>query len=72
MKCFTMPENSDSLTTPKNEKDKNESAEVHSKDKFRIHLSVFEGPIDLLLYLIKKNELDIHEIPLSKIAKEYL
>ena len=72
MKCFTMPENSDFLTTPKIDKDKNESTEVHSKDKFRIHLSVFEGPIDLLLYLIKKNELDIHEISLSKIAKEYL
>lgn len=67
-----MPENSDSLTSPKIEKDKNELVGIRSKDKFRIHLSVFEGPIDLLLYLIKKNELDIHEIPLSKIAKEYL
>jgi segregation and condensation protein A len=44
----------------------------HVNNKFRVNLSVFEGPIDLLLYLIKKNELDIHEIPLSKITKEYL
>jgi len=41
-------------------------------DGYRITLSVFEGPIDLLLYLIRKNELDIHEISLSEIAKEYL
>jgi len=39
---------------------------------FRINLSVFEGPIDLLLYLIRKNELDIHEVSLAQIAKEYL
>lgn len=39
---------------------------------YRINLSVFEGPIDLLLYLIKKNELDIHEVSLSRIAREYL
>ena len=39
---------------------------------FRISLSVFDGPIDLLLYLIRKNELDIHEIPIARIAREYL
>jgi len=72
MKWFTMPENSDSPEIPKIGRDKNELSVIHSRDKFRVHLSVFEGPIDLLLYLIKKNELDIHEIPLSKIVKEYL
>ena len=41
-------------------------------DEYRVRLSVFEGPIDLLLYLIRKNELDIHEISLAGIAKEYL
>ncbi|MBN1294649.1 MAG: segregation/condensation protein A [Candidatus Latescibacteria bacterium] len=40
--------------------------------EYRINLSVFEGPIDLLFYLIKKNELDIHEVSLAQIAKEYL
>lgn len=39
---------------------------------YRVSLSVFEGPIDLLLYLIRKNELDIHEISLAKVAQEYL
>jgi segregation and condensation protein A len=41
-------------------------------DDYRVKLSVFEGPIDLLLYLIKRKELDIHEISLAEIAKEYL
>jgi len=33
---------------------------------------VFEGPLDLLLYLIKKNEVDIHDIPISEITDQYL
>lgn len=41
-------------------------------DGFRVSVPVFCGPIDLLHYLIKKNELDIHEISLSEIAREYL
>ncbi len=37
-----------------------------------IHLEMFEGPLDLLLFLIKKNDLDIYNIPISKITQEYL
>jgi len=37
-----------------------------------VHLDVFEGPLDLLMYLIKKNNLDIYDIPISKITEEYL
>jgi segregation and condensation protein A len=37
-----------------------------------VHLDIFEGPLDLLLYLIKKNNLDIYDIPISEITKEYL
>ena len=39
---------------------------------FDIRLEVYEGPMDLLLYLVRKNELDIQDIPIAKIAKEYL
>ncbi|MDP2982192.1 MAG: segregation/condensation protein A [Candidatus Latescibacter sp.] len=39
---------------------------------YHVITPVFEGPIDLLLYLIKKNELDIHEVSLAAIANEYL
>ncbi|NMB35570.1 MAG: segregation/condensation protein A [Firmicutes bacterium] len=37
-----------------------------------IVLPVFEGPFDLLFYLVNKEELDIHEIPLAKITRQYL
>lgn len=37
-----------------------------------IHLEIFEGPLDLLLYLIKKNNIDIYDIPISQITQEYL
>jgi len=38
----------------------------------KINLPFFEGPLDLLLYLIKKNEFDIFDIPISRITQEYL
>jgi hypothetical protein len=33
---------------------------------------MFEGPLDLLLYLIKKDELNIYDIPITKITEQYL
>jgi segregation and condensation protein A len=38
----------------------------------RVNLPIFEGPLDMLLYLIKKNEFDIFDIPISQITQEYL
>ena len=37
-----------------------------------IHLENFEGPLDLLMHLIRKNNLDIYDIPISQITGEYL
>lgn len=37
-----------------------------------IRLPVFEGPLDLLLYLIRRNEIDIHDIPIGTVTKQYL
>ncbi len=37
-----------------------------------LHLSSFEGPLDLLLHLIHKNEIDIYDIPIIEITKQYL
>jgi segregation and condensation protein A len=37
-----------------------------------IKLDVFEGPLDLLLYLIKKDEIDIYDIPIARITAQYL
>ncbi len=39
---------------------------------YRIQLQDFEGPLDLLLFFIRRDELDIHDIPISQIADEYL
>ena len=39
---------------------------------YKIRLDVFEGPLDLLLYLIKKDELNIYDIPIMKITRQYL
>jgi len=38
----------------------------------KVRLEAFEGPLDLLLYLIKKNEIDIYDIPISVITQQYL
>ena len=37
-----------------------------------VNLDGFEGPIDLLLYFIRRDELDIYDIPISKITKEFV
>jgi segregation and condensation protein A len=41
-------------------------------DEYRVRLDVFEGPLDLLLYLIRKEEIDIHDIPIERVAGQYL
>jgi segregation and condensation protein A len=39
---------------------------------YRVKLPIFEGPLDLLLFFIKRDELDIYDIPIAKITKEFL
>ncbi len=39
---------------------------------YEIHLPVFDGPFDLLLHLIQKNEVDIYDIPIAEITAQYL
>jgi segregation and condensation protein A len=41
-------------------------------DAFPVRLTNFEGPLDLLLHLIKKNEVNIHDIPIALITQQYL
>jgi segregation and condensation protein A len=41
-------------------------------DAFPVKLSNFEGPLDLLLHLIKKNEVNVHDIPIALITAQYL
>ena len=39
---------------------------------YQVHLPLFDGPLDLLLHLIKTNEIDIYDIPISVITDQYL
>jgi segregation and condensation protein A len=39
---------------------------------YKIRLSQFEGPLDLLLFFIRRDELDIYDIPISKITKDFI
>jgi len=39
---------------------------------YKLKLDIFEGPLDLLLYLIKKNDLDITDIPIAEITVQYM
>jgi segregation and condensation protein A len=43
-----------------------------SPDAYKIKLDTFEGPLDLLIHLIKKNEVNIYDIPIALITEQYL
>ncbi|GAB6392707.1 MAG: Segregation and condensation complex subunit ScpA [Treponematales bacterium] len=47
-----------------------DTLETHSGRNFKLH--DFEGPLDLLLFLIKKNEVNIYDIPIADITEQYL
>ncbi len=42
------------------------------QDEYKVRLEIFEGPLDLLLYLIKKDEVDIYNIPIELITRQYM
>ncbi len=42
------------------------------QEEYKVELEVFEGPLDLLLYLIKKDEVDIYDIPIERITNQYM
>lgn len=41
-------------------------------EEYRVKLDVFEGPLDLLLYLIRKEEVDVYDIPIERITQQYM
>ena len=43
-----------------------------SLEDYKVSLDAFEGPLDLLLYLIRRDEIDIHDIPVARITGSYL
>jgi len=42
------------------------------QEEYKVDLEVFEGPLDLLLYLIRKDEVDIYNIPIERITTQYM
>jgi segregation and condensation protein A len=45
---------------------------METSESYQVRLEVFEGPLDLLLFLIRKKKIDIHNIPIAIITREYL
>ena len=45
---------------------------MEDRSPYTVRLEMFEGPLDLLLHLIQKNELDITNIPIALITEQYL
>jgi segregation and condensation protein A len=45
---------------------------MFAQNDYKVRLEIFEGPLDLLLYLIKVNEIDIYNIPIEKIISQYM
>lgn len=43
-----------------------------TEETYRIQLPIFEGPFDLLLFFIERDELDIHDIPIAEITRDFL
>src|SRR5687768_16214394 len=39
---------------------------------FRVNLDTFRGPLDLLLYLVRKQEVDLQDLPIAKVTEQYL
>lgn len=42
------------------------------QENYRVALDVYSGPLDLLLYLIRREEVDIHDIPIARVAEQYV
>ncbi|MEQ9306750.1 MAG: segregation/condensation protein A, partial [Marinoscillum sp.] len=47
-------------------------SESHSSNTYEIKLPLFEGPFDLLLFFIERDELDIYDIPIAKVTSDFL
>ncbi len=45
---------------------------LEDRPQYEVRLEVFEGPLDLLLFLIRKKKIDVHNIPIAVITREYL
>src|SRR5262249_35794436 len=49
-----------------------DNSSLTMETEYKVRLEIFEGPLDLLLYLIKRDEIDIYDISLERITRQYL
>jgi segregation and condensation protein A len=42
------------------------------RENYSVNLEIFQGPLDLLLYLIRKDEIDIYDIPIARVTEQYM
>lgn len=61
-----------SETAPTGERSAARNSTLTTRHPYRVSLDLFEGPLDLLLHLIKKNEVDVKDIPVARITEQYL
>ncbi|OYT73369.1 MAG: segregation/condensation protein A [Chloracidobacterium sp. CP2_5A] len=61
-----------SVTPPTAEASSADASPALAAGDYRVRIEAFEGPLDLLLHLIKRHELDIADIPMARITAEYL
>ncbi len=45
---------------------------MNAEKNYSVNLEIFQGPLDLLLYLIKKDEIDIYDIPIARVTEQYM
>lgn len=45
---------------------------TQTQENYSVNLEIFQGPLDLLLYLIRKDEIDIYDIPIARITDQYM
>lgn len=51
---------------------KNKNPDLNNEKKYKVKIKTFEGPLDLLLHLVRTSEIDIYDIPIAEITKQYL
>ena len=59
-------------TVVSSEKPNPQSPTPNSHTDYRVRLDAYAGPLDLLLYLVKRHEIDLHDIPVAKLTEQYL
>ena len=45
---------------------------AYTQESYSVNLEIFQGPLDLLHYLITKDEIDIYDIPIARVTEQYM